>query len=264
MLKLAEDRPTFKTAANKSKTGTNIKPFYAFVPRDVLIRPPICSAKKAIKGRLTPFETALALAASSVARGQIDRDNKQRAFDEEGDRAIVLEKEYYKQFREDWRQVKAARRDGEHMPAPELVHTFKNKPTHRPMSLKAAVKKAGQHGYKQAVRRFKQSPPPDVVTVTLTRSAWLRYAGLSRNDSNRRALDEIALPVLAKPVLVGDHEKPPLLRGWKELPDGQLELQVDGEWLEVPFGLVPMPLPVQSAPALALLFWLRTIETHAA
>jgi hypothetical protein len=269
---------------------------FALVPRDFLLQPPICSADKPLKGSLSPFECALNFGLVTVARWQIFQDRKQRAR-EAGARNIEREKDFAKRHRDEWRQVKAARRrDNEELirskrpeevkrllGAPKRKHAFpeerpesdeyslkewsfditkRGADEYHPAPLDAALKEAGRHGYKMALRELKHSPPPQVVTVTLTRSAWLRMAGLSRNESNRRALDA-SLPIFTKSILLVDGQtKVPLLRDWKELPDGRLQLQVDGEWLESSFGLVPMPLPMRSAPALALYLFLRGINTR--
>ena len=114
---------------------------------------------------------------------------------------------------------------------------------HKPVPRPKAIKMAGQAGYREAMRRLAKEPPPDLITVEASRYALLQAAGLKNNGNSLRQFPD-ALERLCRPI--GD--MPPLLRSWKFVDTGKVQLQVDGEWLQPPFTAVTVPLPIKSRP----------------
>jgi hypothetical protein len=243
---------------------TRLKPAFALVPRDVLIRPPVCSAHRPLIGKLTPFECALALGLLAEAHLQLDRNNKQAAL-AAGAKAIKIERRHADRFKRDWRKHKQR---GHHAhdedTAPLRQHCFPinadyEYETHKPMKREASLKEAGRYHYKLELQRLRSIAVAE-VTVTLTRSRWLIVAGLSRTSRNHRALEH-SLEALLKPLRIDTKSKEPLLQDCRKLRSAKLRLRVSGVWLQPGFGYVPLPLPLRSAPGLALLLFLSTINT---
>ncbi|WP_439924706.1 hypothetical protein [Nitrobacter sp. JJSN] len=276
-------------------TASSGKPLFFALPRDVLRRPPICSAQRPLKGRWTPFDMAIAGGILAEARLQVDQENRRRAL-EAGADAMKRERELHDKFLAGWREVNRNRRrkkrlegannllseneddellellsDEQKTRAPTRQHVFpkaikslyelegsKHNDPRTPLPLAKVVKWTGEHGYKKALRDLRRAAPPDEIILILSITGLLASASVSRNSSNREALPD-ALRALAKAVLVGDQKKSALLAGWEELSSGELQLRVCGEWLAPPFALVPSVLPLKSAPALALFMFCRGV-----
>src|ERR1041385_3825945 len=226
---------------------------YGTIPRDALLHPPPVN-------ELRPIELAIALGLSALARFELSKCRHNRA-SVVGARAISKERELADTFNDEWRAVKVARRRGIKDSAPLRMHTFSSKPTHKPIRLRAALKEAGRHGYRRALAKLQKQPPPDMISIVVSRSALLRAAHLSRDAKNLRLVDNW-LDRLRRPVQIKGLTLGAVVLTIEDAGSGRLRIEVSGEWLDKPYGRVPLPLPVRSALATALYLFLLGIDTR--
>lgn len=223
---------------------------YGTLPRDVMRHPPVQAWR--------PFDIAIACALSVKARFERARQRHIKALDI-GATTIDQEKHYAELFQEDWKKVKARRRRGEQdVDAPERFHAYKGS-EYKPLAYADELRKAGKTGYRRAQRALRKGSPPEVIEIELSRAALLRLAHLSTDAKNRAELDA-ALARLQKPLRVDGVRKSGLLESIDEKA-GKLRLRIRGEWLEPPFGQIPLPLPTRSPAATALYLFLHTVRT---
>lgn len=97
----------------------------------------------------------------------------------------------------------------------------------------------GRSGNRSAYHRYDHAKHGDIITITVSRRALLRIAGMSLNSRNRDHLTD-ALTRLTQPVL----DLPPLLAGLT-VKAGQLVLSINPEWLARQTATVPLPLPIR-------------------
>ena len=259
--------------APPARSTTKIKrgePGYVTIPRELLLHPPIRHRHHNEKVRVTPFEFGVACGLLRLARKVVTADRHERAF-AAGGKQIVEEMKLSKKFKEDWRATRKARRKGDDdVPAPKRRHAFyarviysnwnerrerfglpPDRGAYRPIKTSDALRTAGQQGYRDKRSRLRERVP-DMVEVTVTRSALLRAAHLPPTGGNLRRLTP-ALQRLTRPV----GGLPPLISSWSS--QGTLQVQVEGIWLAPPFGRIPLPFP-RGPSALSLYLFMFAIE----
>jgi hypothetical protein len=206
-----------------------------------------------------PFDVAVACALLARARLDLAEGRHIRAL-EAGATSIRLEKQYAADFENEWREVKARRRQGKEARAPQRFHTYTYEPEHKPKKRKGnAIEHAGKVSYRRAQRDIRRESPPEFVAVEVHRYELLRLAHLSTDAKNRKELDA-ALRRLTRAVRVNGRRLAPLIAEM-DGEDGRLRLRMSGEWLEPPFGKLPLPLPTRSIAATALYLFLHSIRT---
>jgi hypothetical protein len=117
-------------------------------------------------------------------------------------------------------------------------------------SKRASGKKIRQAG-RNANRRRRQTLKaniPEIVSVEVTKHTFLRAGGIAANGKAMRKLPDI-LHRLTQPFAINSKRKRPILRSWKTLPDGRLQLEIHADqWLpDKRFARIPLPLPTQGA-----------------
>jgi hypothetical protein len=251
------DRPRVVQREQKepenAKQSNQLQVCYGSIPM-VLIRPvPMVRFRDGDeRERLTPFEMTIAAAISAAARGSLVGQRHAQAFQRGGEQ-IRWEQELDDNFRQEWRDTNEQRRHGKLVGAPVRKHTYDHDydhATYKPDKLKVALRKAGEHGYREAKRELQQERVPDRITVSLSMSQLLDMSGLRITGSNFRQLDA-ALKRLAAPV----NKMAPLLPCCR-YDHGRLRLVVNGGWLNPPYLRVPLPLPPASHATALLLFLL--------
>jgi hypothetical protein len=234
---------------------------FVCVPKRLCLDPAIAHRGQAEGANVTQFEFGILTAVLVAARNQW-REQRHRVNFQAGGDDIALDKDLSKQFKEDWRRTKKARRRGEAAEAPQRFHPWRiESPTHKPMKDSKAHPKAGRKGYQRS-KQNESSLAPELIKVTLSRFALLRCGKLPTNGGNLAKIDA-SLDRLTKPV--GDSKEPPfepLLASWCETKSGKLQLTVHGEWLDGPYHRLPLPLPLRGTTTLALLLLLRGIPLH--
>jgi hypothetical protein len=231
---------------------------FAFMPRELLSHPPVAH-HDSTEDLLSPWELAVVAGLLTCARLALNEQNHVEAL-KGGAATIALEKTLDQEFKEDWRNTHSRRRRGEQAQAPRRSHTFSTEERYKPV--RRSFKSAGKHGYQQAKAKARKQPPPDVITVKLSRSYLLTVSGHADDGDSLRQLDA-ALKRLCNPILIAGAPKAPLLRQYQRTSSGLLRLRVAGEWLMPPYLKVPMPLPSRSPSGLALYLFLHTINTSA-
>jgi hypothetical protein len=239
-------------------------PLFAYLPRRLLWHPPIAHPGASHdEGTLTPFEFAVLAGTLVLARLSWTKQRHQRALQKGKDR-IEVERGLHRQFKAQWRATNEARRQGQRATAPVREHTFhwpadrQGEPRYKSaMPLGKALKQAGSTGYRDSYRQQRRGPPPDRIVLSSSRNGLLRAAGLQKSAGNLgkllAALERLCAPVRG----AGEPQSPPLL-GWGTV-GRKLQLEVSGEWVQPPFGLVPLPLPLRGASLLSLYLFVWTI-----
>jgi hypothetical protein len=231
---------------------TNSQPAYVCIPRRLLLHPPIAHRGSDASARVTPFEFAVLTGILVEARAAASHVGHVKSFAAAG-KDIALERTFGDEFDQDWKQTQRRRRHGQPAAAPERYHAWAGEDgpfdhSYKPRMKRAqALKRAGSVAYRRERKKLRRHPVD--TTVTVTRYALLRSAGLPNKGGNHRKLAG-ALDRLCKAVGGGD---PPLL-DWKEQEDGRLRLEVSRHWLQKPYARLPLPLPRQPTVLAFLLF----------
>jgi hypothetical protein len=234
---------------------------FATISREILSHPPIAMRKNPARWSLKPLEFVVLCGLTNAARIQRTRQGHDEAL-KSGRAQIEEEKELDAEFRKDWRRVQHRRQKGGDAKAPRRLHTFDGEFTHRPrVRLKTALKKAGRAGYERARNAQRREGPPKVVSFALTRTAILRFSGLSQDGKNFTILDSI-LYRLCRPIAVNGFYLPPPINEFYKMGDGQISISLEGEYLPARiFARIPLPLPVRSPIGLALFLFLQNVKT---
>lgn len=223
-----------------------------FIPRDLLFHPPVKQWR--------PFDLAIMAGLLTAARNAL-ADSQHASAWNAGAQSIGREQEYADQHQQEWREVKEARQRGDDAAAPRRQHTFTADDEYAPTrTTRQTFKAAGKHGYTNRKAALRKQRAPAHIEFELRRSAILLLAGLSNDAKNLERLD-LALKRLMRPVVVNRQNKLPVIAFFRQLPSGKIRLRVNGEWLEPPFGKVPMPLPTRSLVAVALYLFIHTVNT---
>lgn len=204
------------------------------------------------------MDFAVALGLLAEARRRHGDDIHERAL-AAGANSIDSQRGEDRLFRDQWTEVKKARRRGEHLEPPERYHVYDTKVGHSDtLTTRTRLKKAGAHGYSQAKKRLRKEPPPESIRLVLTTNKVLELAGLSRCDKNRRAVKSILDRLQQEPAGLG---LPPCILHVRQLDRKNFEVAVSGAWLEPPFVPILLPLPIRSIAAVRLWMLLRCIDT---
>jgi hypothetical protein len=232
------------------KTAERGRALYATLPR--------AFAFDARHHDLDPVELVIVAGLLTAARFARGDELHAMAFGT-GQKAIKKERRLADQHKSDWQKTHAIRRRGQFAPAPKRDHVHKL-PTYKAGRTRKTLKAAGAFGYKHSKVHYRKRPPPDRVTLSISKSRLLTIAGLSRDGSNLARLNQ-ALDKFCKPIKVDGCEMPPLLHSIEEQPSGKLLLDVSGDWLAMQFIRVPLPVPTRSPVATALYLFLLCIPT---
>lgn len=242
----------------RQRTPENPRVCYGTIPIE-LIRPRPAirhDADDDDRQQLTPFEFATAVAVIVAARTTWAARQHDEAL-VAGAELIELEKELADDFHQQWRDTNKARQAGHDAKAPERMHVYNSQYRFKPKDRRReSFRKAGQQGYAEARRRLRKEPAPKVIMVKTSKRQLLNIAGLDLTGPNYQHI-EPALERLTRSVRIK-----PLLRSW-QLRSGQLQLEVNGSWLDPQYLRLPLPLP-RSAIPLALFLFLRSVKTAAA
>lgn len=169
------------------------------------------------------------------------------------------EKKQADAFKAAWRTEKAARRRGNGKHTPMREYSW-GETTYKPMPRAKAIKEAGSRAFEKTLKRLRKQSPPDQISIAASRSAVLRAAHLSHGTKNVGLVDGW-LDRLTRDVLINGDALRAIVSSIEET-DHKLRIVVSGEWLEAPYGRVPLPLPVRSAHATALYLFLLGIDTR--
>ncbi len=226
------------------------------LPTQALLHPPIRTNPP--QGYLTPLEFAVMCGLLNAARAATAQKHHEIAM-RAGAKEIERERRRDEEFRAQWAETQKARQRGERAKAP--TRRQHGEDTHTPEPLATSLRKAGGGAYARTMKRQRLRGAPDEIEIEVSRYKLLRHAGLDNGGANRRRLDA-ALNRLQHPILLGEEEWPGPLFPLQTQPDGPLKLLVRGLWLPARiFGRLPMPLPLKSAPALALYCFLNVIRS---
>jgi len=238
------------------------------LPRELAEWPPIRHRHSDPESTdVTPFEFAILAGVLVEARCLILGAERHQAAFARGGEKIEQEKQLHDDWRDDWKYEKQERRrqGKKYISTPERRHTFEaggvpsTYNAKKPMPLKQALKRAGADGYEYRSRALSKQPAPETIAIDTTRFELLRCARINVDGPRMRKV-EAALDRLLEPIgLISV----PLLQGWTWLESGRLELQVAGRWLDPRFVKLPLPLPLRSPTALAILMFLMTIVNRA-
>lgn len=234
---------------NKRKSAP---PVFACLPRELLIDPPV--------GQLEPFDLAIACGLLACGRRMIDQARHEAAL-KAGSDLIANERALGANFKEEWKRKRRAKPGDEDYILPHRIHTYNVLGNSKPRDkTPEAIKKAGQFGYKRAKNSLRREAAPD-QTISLSRSAILRLAGLSSDGKNLGKIDE-ALNRLTKNIRLPDGALAPLITS-KTRKSDHFEIRLCGAWFDPPFGKVPLPIPTRSRAAAALYLFIAGIKTYA-
>jgi hypothetical protein len=206
---------------------------FAMLPLPICQDPPVRDYRTATEMYLlTTFEFGALVGVLCVAVRAYDQQRRERKAADRERRQGHYHLERWKRKLEPLKRYHETERDRPHL----------NKGT--------SVKRVAQMAYQ---RERKKIRPDDVITVLTSRYDILRSAGVSTDARNLKRVPEVLDRLLQ---WVGPMASP--LFHWKE-GDGKLQLEVRGQWLEPPFVLVPLPLPLRSSVATSLYLWALTI-----
>jgi hypothetical protein len=217
--------------SRKKKKGTKRKKpdLYVQLPLGILQNPPVRDYRTAGERHVTPFEFGVLVGVTRLAAQTYFGELHDRSFAWGGkliERERVDGLNHYERWKRHQEQGRAPPRKG------------------------TSIKRTGQNAYQSKKRKVQ---PPEVLTVRCSRSAILKPTGLWFDGRNLAKVDK-ALDRLRQPV---GNMPAPLLSWGNE--DGQLLLEVSGEWLKAPYGRVPLPLPLRSSVATSQLLWIFSI-----
>ena len=247
---------------------TKPRPLYARITRVLLHHPPIKHRNNNDRRLVSPFEFAVAAGVNALASCALVDEFHRRAL-KGGAKAIEAEQ----QTGAATKRIQRRDRDLKGTPPPAFMCDLMGITNYRVIkkgkrkgdtewvtNKRQSFKAAGASGYRRRMQRLKRQPLPKTVTLEITRHHLLRVAGLPTNGTSVSKIGA-ALKRLRRPVAA----MPPLVESCEQLPSGSLRLVVSTDWMEKPFGQIPIPLPTTRSPlAMALYLFLFTISTAAA
>jgi hypothetical protein len=198
---------------------------FVCLPKQILQHPPIAHRNRPAKGLLSVFECAVAAGIVSHARREFERMRRRRSL--KAGRQAVSDRDKV------GATVAAVKRFDD-----DISYDFKD---------------AMSDAY---WRSYANSRAPDVITISVSKSALLKAAAKQSQGGKNYARLETALRRLRRPVQAG-REMPSLLVAVERLTEVKLRLAVSGKWLPMrQFGRAPLPLPTKGNCANALALFL--------
>ena len=211
-------------------TKRRLPDLYAQLPLGIFQHPPVRDARTANEMHLlTKFEFGVLVGVQRVAARAYDQLRLERAL-AVGSKMMARERLEGRHHLARWKRQQEQGR---------------GKP-----NLGRSIKRVGEDTYR---RVKKKQRPPDVIAVECSRYDILRSVGLNQKALN---LDRVPEALERLRQCVGPMDSP--LLGWTN-ENRQLQLEVRGQWLEPPFGRVPLPLPLRSSVATCLYLWALSI-----
>jgi hypothetical protein len=208
-----------------------------------------------------PFEIAVIGGILTTARILIGQQNSQDAF-AYARRIIDKQLKTYAEHKLAWDKARLLRKKGMKAKAP-MIHRQFLSPVYKTLDRSKDLKKIGSIANEKHRAQRRKSAPPDSNIIPISGSRLLLIAGLSRDGGNLARLDR-CLRRLQKPMKIAGRELPPLLNSYEVLASGRLVLDVSGDWLDLQYRQVPLPLPTKSPIATSLYLFLQCISTHPA
>jgi hypothetical protein len=204
---------------------------------------------------LTPAELAIMAALMSLARIATREDNFAYAMGH-GKKPMGRVSDAAKQRNDAWDFVRRLRKQGINIPPPFQIDPWSGQPDYKQGNLGRHIRIVGKKGFADGLKRARKRCRPEGIYFSISRKQLLRCAHLPRDGRTVLVLMR-ALEKFSAPILVGEREMPPLLM-FEATPDG-LGIIMEGDWLKESYVRVPMPLPIRSAPATAMLLFIKCI-----
>lgn len=219
-------------------------------------------AQDARQHDLAPDECLIMAVLISAAMVATREDNFAQAM-KVGRKKIDAVVSFDEEFVEAWKEKRQAAKVGTYMPAPERAVVSKrhkgDTTTYKRGNLSKLTTASGKAGFAAGLKLARSRIKPEGVSFRVSRRALLRRAHLGTSGQHFARLRHILDRLSSGLMLTGREIPMPPLISIDDHDGDELKLTVSGYWLTLPYVRVPLPWPVRSAPAAALLLVIQCL-----